>query len=202
MSIRQQTVDDFLGRLAAKTPAPGGGAVAGVTGATAAAMASMVVAYSLGKKTYAEHEELLQAAATELETTRSSLLELADEDAEAYAALRQVLAMPEDDPERATQQPIAALRCLNVPRETLTACLLVLEVCKRIAGRSNRMLASDLAIAAAVGEAAAVAAAWNVEVNLESAPSDGERAAIRKENERILADVRRLREIVESECRR
>ena len=43
MSFREQRVDHFLKDLASKQPTPGGGAVAGLCGAIAAALAQMVV---------------------------------------------------------------------------------------------------------------------------------------------------------------
>ena len=64
--LEDLSLADYLGALAAKSPTPGGGAVASTTGATAAALAGMVVAYSLGKKNLAPHQPLLEDAAHRL----------------------------------------------------------------------------------------------------------------------------------------
>src|SRR5262245_5876212 len=85
--LASYTIADFLEALAARTPTPGGGAVASAVGATAAALARMVVAYSLGKKSLAAHQPALEIAARELDVARALLLRLADEDAAAYALL-------------------------------------------------------------------------------------------------------------------
>ena len=53
MSFTPLTLDQFLDSVAAKTPAPGGGAVASAVGALSAALAGMVVSYSTGKKNLA-----------------------------------------------------------------------------------------------------------------------------------------------------
>ena len=50
---------ELLDQIGAKTPAPGGGAVACASGALAASLAHMVVAYSLGKKWLAAHQDAL-----------------------------------------------------------------------------------------------------------------------------------------------
>ena len=56
------SLNDFLTALAAKQPAPGGGSVAALAGALAAAMGEMVLNYSIGKKDLAAHEPTLRAA--------------------------------------------------------------------------------------------------------------------------------------------
>ena len=70
------TIDGFLTALAAKQPAPGGGSVAALAGALAAAMGEMVLNYSVGKKDLAAHEPALREALTELTRARAMLLEL------------------------------------------------------------------------------------------------------------------------------
>ena len=87
---------------------------------------------------------------------------------------------------------------IDVPQRALTACMDMLGLLERLCGRTNRMLASDLAIATVLAEAAARAAAWNVRINLPSLTDQkaaGEIAAFQQElleKARTLADeVRR-----------
>src|SRR5262249_43764940 len=80
-SFAHQSLNDFLASIAFKTPTPGGGAVASTVAALAAALAQMVVAYSAGKKSLAQHEPTLQSSLKTLERARQILLQLADEDA-------------------------------------------------------------------------------------------------------------------------
>ena len=62
--MRNDTVDSFLQALAARVPAPGGGATAALHAAQAAALVAMVARYSDGPR-YAEHaEEITQVRDT------------------------------------------------------------------------------------------------------------------------------------------
>ena len=48
--MRKASIEDFLDRLAARMPAPGGGAVAALHAAQGAALLAMVARYSDGAK--------------------------------------------------------------------------------------------------------------------------------------------------------
>jgi formiminotetrahydrofolate cyclodeaminase len=163
--IAPMSVAGFLDALAAKTPAPGGGASACVAGALAAAQAEMVVAYSLGKKNLAEHQGRLESARAALAATRTVLLELADEDAAAYAELNRLQKLPEGDPAR-RGEPAATRRCVEIPAAALAACVNMLRLLADLPAITNKQLRSDLAIAATLAEAAARACDWNVRINV------------------------------------
>lgn len=163
--IARMGVGEFLDALAARTPAPGGGASACVAGAVAAAQAEMVVAYSIGRKSLAEHQGRLESARAALAATRALLLELADEDAAAYAELNRLRKLPEGDPAR-RDEPAATRRCVEIPAAALAACVNMLRLLAELPGITSRQLRSDLAIAATLAEAAAKACDWNVRINV------------------------------------
>ena len=50
------TVKDFLAKVAGSDPVPGGGSIAALNGAIAAALAAMVAGLTVGKKGYEENE--------------------------------------------------------------------------------------------------------------------------------------------------
>ena len=63
MKIKDQTLEKFLDSVASKTPTPGGGAVAAVTGAMAASLVEMVCNLTIGKKRYPEvQDEMIRVA--------------------------------------------------------------------------------------------------------------------------------------------
>src|SRR3954462_11770964 len=114
MPFASTTLHEFLTQTAAKTPTPGGGAVASAVGALSAALAQMVVSYSLGKKNLADHQPRLNDAAHILERARGLLMELAEEDAAAYGLVNELQKLPETDPRRA-QLPAANAASVQVP---------------------------------------------------------------------------------------
>jgi methenyltetrahydrofolate cyclohydrolase len=168
MSFLAQSVDQFLSELAAKQPTPGGGAVAGVCGALAAALAQMVVSYSLGKKSLAPHQPMLEEAAKRLERARAMLLALADEDAQAYGLVNELSRLPDGDPRKAQELGPAQAASVQVPLAVGACAVDLLRLFVTLCGTSNPQLRSDLAIAAVLAEATARAARWNVLINAPS----------------------------------
>jgi formiminotetrahydrofolate cyclodeaminase len=163
-SIGSQPLGEVLGDIARKSPAPGGGAVASVAGALAAALGGMVLAYSRGRKDLAEHAEIHDALAEFCATAASGLLRLADADAMAYAELNAIQRLEPGDPDRESL-PDAAQRCVDVPLGVQLICISLLEAFVKLAPIANPWLLSDLKIAAILAEAAVRASDCNVEVN-------------------------------------
>jgi formiminotetrahydrofolate cyclodeaminase len=192
--------DALLAALAAKTPAPGGGAAACATGALAAALAGMVVSYSVGKKDLAPHQPALLAAQQELARARTVLLTLGDEDAQAYALLNALQKLPETDPRKAAELPAASLACVQIPLACVAVNADLLRLMERLSTTSNRHLRSDLAIAALLADAAARAGAWNVRINLPLLPDESARAARERELAALLEICAAIAARVQAAC--
>ncbi|OAB62523.1 hypothetical protein AY599_17085 [Leptolyngbya valderiana BDU 20041] len=178
-SIGSQPLGDLLSAIAAKSPAPGGGAVAGAAGALAAALAGMVIAFSRGKKSLAQHAPAHEMLADRCAGASCKLLELADADAAAYAELNALQRLDEGDPAREEHLASAAQRCVEIPLDVQRVCIGLLEGFEELAPIANEWLLSDLKIAAILAEAAVRASDCNVEVN---APTLG--SAVSPEAER------------------
>lgn len=193
-------LSDLLDQVASKTPTPGGGAVASAVGALAAALAGMVVAYSVGRKDLAQHDKDLREAEDALRTARAVLLALADEDAAAYGFLNGLMKLPADDPRRLRDYPGAVAAAIGVPRATIGACANLLRLFEALAPITNTRLRSDLAIAAVLAEAVARASRWNVEINLPFLTDDLERERTRDEVGATLHDAAERRRRIEAMC--
>ncbi|MCA3005337.1 MAG: cyclodeaminase/cyclohydrolase family protein [Planctomycetaceae bacterium] len=167
----------FLDGLAAKTPTPGGGAVAALTGATAAALGQMVLAYSIGKKDLAEHQPALEADRGQLQRARGLFLALAEEDAAAYRLLNELQRLPAEDARRKAEMGKAVEASIGAPMACLAAACDLLRLFEPLPPKTNKFLRSDLAIAAMLAETAARAAAENVKINLPLLTDDAQRAA-------------------------
>jgi methenyltetrahydrofolate cyclohydrolase len=194
-------VSDLLASIAAKTPSPGGGAVTCISGALAAALAHMVVAYSLGKKTLAAHQPDLEAASTALTRLQALLVALGDEDAQAYALVNELMKLPEAEPRRVAELPGAIQASIQIPMAAIAACDDLLRLCERLAPITNIHLHSDLAIAAVLAESSARASRWNVLVNVSLLSDPSTREKTLAEADRSVGDAARRRDAIEKACR-
>lgn len=181
------SIGDFLAALAAKQPAPGGGSVAAMAGALAAAMGEMVLNYSVGKKDLAAHEPQLREALGEFSRAHAMLGELMIEDQLAFerltAARKACNNAGDCDPAFAA----ALLACIRIPQSIgATACAL-LELAERIAPIVNKYLLSDLAVCAEMAMATVRCAAYNVRVNLADVSDPKERERIWANSEASMA---------------
>jgi len=188
-----QRLGDFLEALASEQPVPGGGAAAAVSAALAASLTAMVVRLSLDRPKYADFSDLHAEALAASDAARARFMELADDDATAYAAYRAARSLPrESDAEkeaRAAATRAAARIATKVPLELVRACHAQVELVDRVAGRSNLNVASDLEVAALLLDSAARAAAANVRVNLPSVGDEGYASAVTAELDQRLQQI-------------
>ncbi|MGB6164629.1 MAG: cyclodeaminase/cyclohydrolase family protein [Pseudonocardiaceae bacterium] len=173
--MRDDRIGDFLDQLAARVPAPGGGAAAALSAAQAAALLSMVARYSTGER-YAEHAETIRAVLAESEATRDRAVQLAQDDATAFAAVSAAYRLPKDTPEQRATRAAAIARALSgaaqPPAATITAASRLVELAETLLPIGNRTVITDVAVAAELARAAASCARLNVEINLAGLPDD------------------------------
>jgi formiminotetrahydrofolate cyclodeaminase len=151
-SLLHLSVGGMLERVAARTPAPGGGAVAAVTAASAAALVAMATRFA-------------DEPAGPAEALRARLEPLADADAAAYTEVLAAYRLPKDDPLRRGRIAEALRVATEVPRAVATAAREVALLADDLAERGNRNLVGDARVAALLARAAADAAAALVEIN-------------------------------------
>ena len=163
--IAQQRIGDFLAALAARTPTPGGGAVAGSTLATAAALGRMVLAFTIGKPRFAEHAATHQDAERRLADWQVALLDLADADATAYHALNAAQRLPSDAPGR-NALPALLIAATEPPLRMAEAAHDMQALLEGLRANTNPHLGSDLAIAIDLARCGRRAALHNVHANL------------------------------------
>lgn len=188
-----ETVRAFLDAAAAATPTPGGGAVAALAGALAAAMGEMVLNYSVNKRDLSAHRDALAGGLHELQNARRLLLALVVEDQLAFAALG---AAKKRQP--ADQQAVRAalLVCVRVPQAIGASAVAILAVAERVAPIANRYLLSDLAVCGELAMATLRSAAHNVRINLGDVSDSAERLDLRASTEKMVTHgtdaIRRL----------
>lgn len=190
----------LLSDIAAKTPAPGGGAVASATGALAAALGSMVVSYSVGRKDLAAHADLLASAQKQLTRVRAVLLTLADEDAAAYTELNELQKLAPDHPRRLADYADAVTAAVGVPLAVMAAGSDMLRLLADLPGKTNKWLKSDLAIAAMLAETCVRAGACNVAINLPQVADSAQRAALHQQMTALQASAAQMQAAIVSQC--
>ncbi len=200
VTIGQENVEYLLAAIAAKTPTPGGGAVAAITSALAAALGQMVVNYTCSKPSLADHNELHEEALRTLAELQSSALRLADADAEAFAHLSDLWGLPADDARRQAEWNDAVAAAIDAPRQVMGASMGTLRLTERLSGKTVRNLRSDLAITALLAEAGARAAACNVRINIPLLNDKAEAAELEAQVVGILQQAARICAVVQEAC--
>ena len=167
--MRNETVDSFLRGLAARVPAPGGGATAALHAAQAAALVAMVARYSDGPR-YAEHVEEITHLRDTADELREHSLGLAERDAAAFTAVTDAYRLPKGSAGEAEQRSraiaAAVLGASRPPAAVVTTAASVLGLAERLLPLGNRNVVSDIAAAAEAARAAATTARVNIEINL------------------------------------
>lgn len=164
------TLADFSDRLASADPVPGGGSASAIAGCFAASLLAMVARLSLDRPKYDAYRATNERAVEAGDRARRRLLELADDDAAAYAAFAGARKMPRDTPDEQSARDeatrLAARGASEVPLKVARECVDLLEEIRAMVGRSNLNASSDLEVAARLSAAAARGAAANVLINL------------------------------------
>lgn len=156
--FQDHTLKEYCDRLSLKVPVPGGGSAAALSAALGAALISMVVNYSLGKKT-ADVDAQLNKILLKSEKLRKRFMELVDLDAEAY--LNFVQARKADD--RTKKQ--ARQRACDVPLEVAKLCYEAIDLTPYLVLEGNKYLVSDVEVALELLGAAYKSAMVNVKIN-------------------------------------
>ncbi len=165
--MRDETVEAFLGQLAARVPAPGGGATAALHAAQAAALVAMVARYSNGARYDAD---LMARIRTEADELRDEALTLAEADAEAFGAVSAAYQLPKETTELLQARSAAIAEALigaaRPPADVIRTARRLIELTEELLPAGNRNVITDVAAAAEAARAAAVTARVNIEVNL------------------------------------
>lgn len=197
---RELRLIEFLERLAAATPTPGGGSAAGLTGSLAAALVAMVAALTLGKKSYQDVAPQMREILQEAQMLRDQLTDLIDHDAAAFAQVMAAAKLPKETEEqkrlRQEQLQQALQQATEIPYQTAQKCYRVLELAEIVVMQGNKNAASDGGAAALLAEGALQAALLNVDINLAQIADETFRSAYTHKRQALTPKARMKREAV------
>jgi formiminotetrahydrofolate cyclodeaminase len=141
--VRDQTISHYLDRLAARVPAPGGGAAAALHAAQGAALLGMVARYTKADGEAGRTEERVTA---ETDTLRDVALRLAAEDAAAFTAVTDAYRLPKG-PDRSAAIAQALAGAARPPAEVIGVALRIVELAEELLPVGNRNVVTDVAAA-------------------------------------------------------
>src|ERR1700716_1042418 len=170
-SVRDQTVGDYLQALASTAVVPGGGSAAALAAAMGAALVSMVAKLSEKKAKVAEDRESLTGLVPEFDRLAARLLELSQDDIDAYRAV--IDARKSGAPAEALAR--AYERAAEVPLAAATAASRALALLPEVSKRAWDMTASDLAVGSELLETGLAGALGNGAINLPELQGDAAR---------------------------
>ena len=161
-TVKDQTVGDYLQALASTAAVPGGGSAAALAAALGAALLSMVAKLSAKKAKLNEDRAVLEGLVPELDQLAARLLQLSQDDVDAYRAVI--------DARKSGAQGDALAhaygRAADVPLQVATAAARGLALLPEVSKRAWEMTASDLAVGSELLETGFAGALGNVAINL------------------------------------
>jgi formiminotetrahydrofolate cyclodeaminase len=203
--LKDLSITEFLQQTASAEPLPGGGCAAALNAALAAGLTEMVANLTIGRTEFQTVEDDMKKIAETAADLRQKLENDIDNDAQAYQAVLAAFKLPKEKEDEkklrsdAIQQAFktAATVPLGVARDAVN----IMNLAARAITNGNPNAVTDGAVAVLAARTAALAAAYNVKINLGAIKDpdfveklsreveDLENQAIRKEKE-ILAHIK------------
>ncbi len=191
-----ESLSGFISSVASSNPVPGGGSVAALTGALAAALTQMVAGLTVGKKKYAAVESEMKELARKAVAAGNALAALVKRDAEAYSKVSEAYKLAKEPADAAARRAAvitsALLEAAEVPLETARRCVEVAELAAVVAEKGNANAVTDAGVAALLAEASCRGAAYNVRVNLNALDDKSKGAELSREAAQLVKKAEEL----------
>lgn len=167
-----KSVKEFLAQTASDAPVPGGGSIAALGGAIAAALTEMVAGLTVGKKKYVEVEEEMKEISEAALKYRNKFVEDIDRDSDAFNKVMKAFKLPkETEEEKAARREAiqeGTKEAAIVPLEVAKDAFKIMEIIEKVVVKGNQNAVTDGAVAAMMARTAVLSALYNVKINLGS----------------------------------
>jgi formiminotetrahydrofolate cyclodeaminase len=169
-------ITEYLEKAAAGTAVPGGGSVAALNASLAAGLTEMVANLTIGKKGYETVAEEMNDIAGKAAALREKLTAAIDRDAEAYSEVMAAFKLPKATDQEKELRSLAVQKAFKhaalVPLEVANHAVEVIDLAGRAVASGNKNAVTDGLVAAMNARTAALAALYNVKINLGSIEDD------------------------------
>jgi glutamate formiminotransferase/formiminotetrahydrofolate cyclodeaminase len=194
------TVKKFAEETARESPAPGGGSISAYCGALGAALGTMVANLSSHKKGWDDRWEEFSNYAEKGQQLMKELLQLVDEDTNAFNQIMAAFALPKaTDAEkqvRALAIDTATVVAIKVPFRTMGLSYECFDLVRAMAEIGNPNSVSDAGVGALCARAAVKGCYLNVMINAQSIKNNAEVKAIIEKAEVMNAEADKLEQEV------
>ena len=198
MKLAEMRVDAFSEALASDAPAPGGGSAAALEAAMGAGLVAMVCRLTEEKAQFARYRAELLAVQEQAEALRLKLLDVMDQDTEAFLQVSRAFTLPKRTDEEQAARSAAIQKgleaCTKTPLEVMKLAEEALELAASLLGRFNENTASDLGVAGLSLQAGLRGAWLNVCINVGSLKDKALAQDCRERGEALLAKAQPLAE--------
>ncbi|MEW9095041.1 MAG: cyclodeaminase/cyclohydrolase family protein [Clostridiaceae bacterium] len=191
--LKELTVKDFIYETASDSPAPGGGSIAALSAASAAALIEMVANLTIGKKGYEDVQGEMEEVKKVTASYKEKFINYIDEDSESFNKIMAAFKMPKDtDEQKAERTKVvqsafkgAATVPLNVAKDAFD----LLPWAEKVVLKGNQNAVTDGAVAAMSARTAVLSALYNVKINLGSIKDETFVKDVTKEVEELESKV-------------
>jgi formiminotetrahydrofolate cyclodeaminase len=200
VNLDQLSVQEFIAELSSGNPTPGGGSVAALCGALAAALSTMVANLTVDREKYGQTRKSMEEVRMTAATLSTRFLALMQEDSDTYQKVMAAFELPRETEAQITSRQAAIEEAMKkaaaVPLETLRASEELIRAARDAVRGGNPNAITDAAAAVQLANTTAVVASYNVQINISRikdgafvAKCEKELTEILKRQEALLSDV-------------
>ena len=167
--LSKKSLVDFANITSSESPAPGGGSISAYSGALAASLAVMVANLSAHKRGWDDKWEFFSKIGEKGMKIQSQLIDLVDEDTEAFNSIMHAYSLPKDTHEekqiRIKYIQKATKNAIEVPFKIMEVSYKSIEIIKKMAIKGNPNSITDIGVAMHCAKAAINGGFLNVRIN-------------------------------------
>ncbi|MGB9771124.1 MAG: glutamate formimidoyltransferase [Candidatus Kapaibacteriota bacterium] len=188
--LANSSVREFIQKISARTPAPGGGSASAAIAAIGSALGCMVAQLTYGVRKFEHLTDDLRKVIPPLYYTTRELISMIDADANAFNEYMEAMRLPKTSPEeiltRENAMQEGLKKAIMVPLTTMRLAFQCWEALKEVARIGNISSKSDIEVGAKALETGIWGAYRNILINLPTLKDEDFKAKIIEEAEQIV----------------